>query len=176
MSSSTTGSSTPLSLCCSLNVRETIYQAHMKCKRTVLCFLIVMLLDSKREDKKFEIERQQIFPKFNVHLTSFPCRFDSPVSFSDTGSSYAVPQTTLRFGNHSNYCSHMPFCKLVFCVYVLQILYSGAVYLRCRCLLESRSRGISYMKYVNGRRTGLVTFCIEISFYNGLLKEGYKRG
>jgi len=24
--------------------------------------------------------------------------------------------------------------------------------------LESRSRGISYMKYVNGRRTGLVTF------------------
>jgi len=27
------------------------------------------------------------------------------------------------------------------------------------------------MKYVNGRRTGLVTFCIETAFYNGLLKE-----
>jgi len=27
--------------------------------------------------------------------------------------------------------------------------------------LKSRSRGISYMKYVNGRRTGLVTFCVE---------------
>ena len=31
--------------------------------------------------------------------------------------------------------------------------------------------GISYMKYVNGRRTGLVTFCVETAFYNGLLKE-----
>jgi hypothetical protein len=40
--------------------------------------------------------------------------------------------------------------------------------------LESRSRGISYMKYVNGRRTGLVTFCAETAFYNGLLKERYK--
>jgi hypothetical protein len=30
------------------------------------------------------------------------------------------------------------------------------------------------MKYVNGRRTGLGTFCIEIAFYNGLLKERYK--
>ena len=40
--------------------------------------------------------------------------------------------------------------------------------------LESRSRGISYMKYVNGRRTGLVTFCVETVFYNGLLKERYK--
>jgi hypothetical protein len=29
------------------------------------------------------------------------------------------------------------------------------------CCLESRSRGIPYMKYVNGRRTGLVTFCVE---------------
>jgi hypothetical protein len=37
--------------------------------------------------------------------------------------------------------------------------------------LESRSRGISYMKYVNGRRSELVTFCVETVFYNGLLKE-----
>jgi hypothetical protein len=37
--------------------------------------------------------------------------------------------------------------------------------------LESRSRGISYRKYVNGRLTGLVTFCVETAFYNGLLKE-----
>jgi hypothetical protein len=29
---------------------------------------------------------------------------------------------------------------------------------------------------VNGRRTGLVTFCIETALYNGLLKEGYKGG
>jgi len=36
--------------------------------------------------------------------------------------------------------------------------------------------GISYMKYVNGRRTGLVTFCVETAFYNGLLKERYKGG
>jgi hypothetical protein len=39
--------------------------------------------------------------------------------------------------------------------------------------LETRSRGISYMKYINGRRTGLVTFCVETAFYNGLLKERY---
>jgi hypothetical protein len=40
--------------------------------------------------------------------------------------------------------------------------------------LKSRSRGISYMKYVNGRRTRLVTFCVETAFYIGLLKERYK--
>jgi len=32
------------------------------------------------------------------------------------------------------------------------------------------------MKYVNGRQTGLVTFCVETAFYNGLLKERYKGG
>ena len=32
------------------------------------------------------------------------------------------------------------------------------------------------MKYVNRRRTGLVTFCVETAFYNGLLKERYKGG
>jgi hypothetical protein len=32
------------------------------------------------------------------------------------------------------------------------------------------------MKFVNGRRTGLVTFCVETAFYNGLLKERYKGG
>jgi hypothetical protein len=42
--------------------------------------------------------------------------------------------------------------------------------------LESRSRGISYMKKVNGRLTELVTFCVETAFYNGLLKERYKGG
>jgi hypothetical protein len=30
--------------------------------------------------------------------------------------------------------------------------------------------------YVNGRRTGLITFCVETAFYNGLLKERYKGG
>jgi hypothetical protein len=40
-------------------------------------------------------------------------------------------------------------------------------------VMLSRSRGISYMKYANGRRTGLVTFCVETVFYNGLLKERY---
>jgi hypothetical protein len=40
--------------------------------------------------------------------------------------------------------------------------------------LESRSREISYMKYVNGRRTGLVIFCVETAFYNRLLKKRYK--
>ena len=32
------------------------------------------------------------------------------------------------------------------------------------------------MKYVNGRLTGLFTFCVETAFYNGLLKERYKGG
>jgi len=32
------------------------------------------------------------------------------------------------------------------------------------------------MKYVNGRLTGLVTFCVETAFYNGLLKEIFKGG
>jgi hypothetical protein len=42
--------------------------------------------------------------------------------------------------------------------------------------LESRNGGISYMKYVNGRQTGLVIFCVETAFYNGLLKKRYKGG
>jgi hypothetical protein len=42
--------------------------------------------------------------------------------------------------------------------------------------IELRNRGISYMKYVNGRQTGLVKFCVETAFYNGLLKERYKGG
>jgi hypothetical protein len=37
--------------------------------------------------------------------------------------------------------------------------------------LESRSTGISYMKYVNGKLTGLVAFCVETAFYNRILKE-----
>ena len=40
---------------------------------------------------------------------------------------------------------------------------------------ESRSRGISYMKYVNGRRTGLVTFCVETAFYKRVI-EGKLQG
>jgi hypothetical protein len=40
--------------------------------------------------------------------------------------------------------------------------------------LESRSREISYMKYVNRRQTRLVTFYVETAFYNGLQKERYK--
>jgi hypothetical protein len=30
------------------------------------------------------------------------------------------------------------------------------------------------MKYVNGKRNGLVTFYVQTAFYNGLLKERYK--
>jgi hypothetical protein len=40
--------------------------------------------------------------------------------------------------------------------------------------LESSSRGKSYIKYVNGRLTGSVIFCVETAFYIGLLKERYK--
>ena len=40
-----------------------------------------------------------------------------------------------------------------------------------KCYLESMSRGISYMKYENGRLTGLVTSYVETPFYNKLLKE-----
>ena len=32
------------------------------------------------------------------------------------------------------------------------------------------------MKYVNVRRNGLVKFCVETAFHNGLLKEKYKGG
>ena len=35
--------------------------------------------------------------------------------------------------------------------------------------LDSRST-----KYVNGRRTGLVTFCVETAFYNGVIEEKIK--
>ena len=41
-------------------------------------------------------------------------------------------------------------------------------------LLTVKEQRRCYMKYVNGRRTGLVTFCVETAIYNGLLKERYK--
>jgi hypothetical protein len=41
--------------------------------------------------------------------------------------------------------------------------------------LESRSRELSYMKYVNGRQTGLATFYVETAFYNGFT-EGKIQG
>jgi hypothetical protein len=37
-------------------------------------------------------------------------------------------------------------------------------------------KNVIYCKCENGRRTGLVTFCVETAFYNGLLKERYKGG
>jgi hypothetical protein len=37
--------------------------------------------------------------------------------------------------------------------------------------LESRSGGISYIKLLNGRITGLVILCVETAFYIRLLKE-----
>jgi len=43
-------------------------------------------------------------------------------------------------------------------------------------LLRVKEQRKSYMKYVNRRRTGLVTFCVDTAFYNGLLKERYKGG
>jgi hypothetical protein len=42
--------------------------------------------------------------------------------------------------------------------------------------LESISRGITYIKYVNRRLTGFVIFCVETAFYIGLVKERYKGG
>ena len=42
--------------------------------------------------------------------------------------------------------------------------------------LFTSTLGISYMKYVNGRRTELVTFCVETAFSKGLLRERYKGG
>jgi hypothetical protein len=41
--------------------------------------------------------------------------------------------------------------------------------------LKSRSRGISYMKYVNVRRNGLVTFFLETAFYKRVV-EGKIQG
>ena len=40
--------------------------------------------------------------------------------------------------------------------------------------VSNSGRLIFSMKYANGRRTGLVTFCVETAFYNGLLKERCK--
>jgi hypothetical protein len=40
--------------------------------------------------------------------------------------------------------------------------------------LESSNRGISYMKKVNGRLTGLVTFCVEAAFYEQVIERKIK--
>jgi hypothetical protein len=42
--------------------------------------------------------------------------------------------------------------------------------------LESRSRGISYVKEVKGRLTALVTFCVKTAFYNRLVEGKIKGG
>ena len=38
-------------------------------------------------------------------------------------------------------------------------------------LLRVKEQRIILNELMNGRLTGLVTFCVETSFYNGLLKE-----
>jgi phosphoribosyl-dephospho-CoA transferase len=43
-------------------------------------------------------------------------------------------------------------------------------------LLRNKEQRNILHEIVNRRRTGLVTFCIETAFYNGLLKERYKGG
>ena len=43
-------------------------------------------------------------------------------------------------------------------------------------LLRVKEQGNILHEYVNGRRTELVTFCVETAFYNGLMKERYKGG
>jgi hypothetical protein len=45
-----------------------------------------------------------------------------------------------------------------------------------RALAIFERKGKFCGKYMDGRRTGLVTFCVETAFYNGLLKERYKGG
>jgi hypothetical protein len=42
--------------------------------------------------------------------------------------------------------------------------------------LDSRSRGISYMKYVNGRRTVLVTFCVQNCLLQRVIEGKIKGG
>ena len=43
-------------------------------------------------------------------------------------------------------------------------------------LLRVKEQRKILQEIVHGRRTGLVTFCPETAFYNGLLKERYKGG
>ena len=43
-------------------------------------------------------------------------------------------------------------------------------------LLRVKEQKIILHEIPNGRRTGLVTFCVETAFYNGLVKERYKGG
>jgi len=49
-------------------------------------------------------------------------------------------------------------------VYILISVYCSD----SKCYFEPMSRGISYMKYENGRLTSLVTPYVEIAFYNVL--------
>jgi len=51
------------------------------------------------------------------------------------------------------------------CIYIYIYIYICVCV--CVCI---------YMKYVNGRRTGVVTYSVETAFYNGLLKERYEGG
>jgi hypothetical protein len=47
----------------------------------------------------------------------------------------------------------------------------GPIMREMKYYLQSRSRELSYMKQVNGRLTGFVTFCVETAFYDRLLNE-----
>jgi hypothetical protein len=42
--------------------------------------------------------------------------------------------------------------------------------------LESRSRGISYMKYINERQTEFVIFCVETAFLQRVIEGKINRG
>ena len=81
---------------------------------------------------------------------------------------HGVPRFTLVFVILFLFCIYSLYSSVTIYIYIYIYIYI--------CTLESNNRGISFIKYVHGRRTGFVTFCVETAFYNGLLKERYKGG
>ena len=52
-----------------------------------------------------------------------------------------------------------------------RMLSTNILYVFNICAFSWNKNKISYMKKIYGRLTGLVTFCVETAFNNGLLKE-----
>ena len=119
------------------------------------------------------------FTAFRLHVSAFKLNRHQTYSLSTVIHKYLqlqVGQVWWWLSNLKKICKLYYSRRLFEYIYIYIYIYIYTHTHTHTYCLESRSRGISYIKYVNGRRTGLVTFCVETAFYNGLLKERYKGG
>jgi hypothetical protein len=96
--------SNTLTVCYFFNIRGQVSHQHETASKIVILYnLIITFVDSRREEKRFSTEWQQIWPEFNMLLISPQSNFDLLLSFPNILTSpYFQRIFVLRFSLHSS--------------------------------------------------------------------------